>query len=179
MTAYCFVWSPGFSNCTCILGALPLGPASEGATYSLAVCCECTITAAAPINTDKHTIPLILLIDFLTFLFNSPFCQTGLSVVHRAHPTRQPACLERAVAAVSSRLAAAIQPSTCRGERARTMAAVTPVHPSPEHVEWLGWTGKQGECASANTVGGGHGIATIAHIQASYMTLASAARDKR
>src|SRR5208282_1538988 len=71
MTAYCFVWSPGFSNWTCILGALPLGTASDGETYSVAVCCECTITAAAPINNSKQPIRSTLLIKFLTSFSNS------------------------------------------------------------------------------------------------------------
>src|SRR5271165_6303727 len=85
MTAYCFVWSPGLSNCTCILGALPLGTASDGATYSLAFCCECTITAATPINNDKQPICLTVSIDFLTLFQISPCGQTGLPVVLRAH----------------------------------------------------------------------------------------------
>src|ERR1700688_2587755 len=49
MTTYCFVASPGFSNRTFILGALPLGTASDGETYSL-LSCEYPIRHAIPIN---------------------------------------------------------------------------------------------------------------------------------
>src|SRR6202041_705268 len=62
MTAYCFVGSPGFSNCTSILGALPVGTASAGFTYSPAVPCERTITAVIPINTSAQPSRFILLI---------------------------------------------------------------------------------------------------------------------
>src|ERR1700733_4312791 len=60
MTAYCFVGSPGFSNRTCILGALPLGTASEGDTYSLCSC-EYAITAAIPINPNTQPISFSLI----------------------------------------------------------------------------------------------------------------------
>src|ERR1700730_17764332 len=49
MTTYCFVPSPGFSNRTFILGALPLGTASDGETYSL-FSCEYPSRHAIPIN---------------------------------------------------------------------------------------------------------------------------------
>src|SRR5271154_4720758 len=57
MTAYCFVDSPGFSNSTFILGALPLGAASDGATYSLSFSCECPIRPAIPINININAQP--------------------------------------------------------------------------------------------------------------------------
>lgn len=56
MTAYCFVGSPGFSNRTCILGALPLGMASDGETYSPAVSWEYPIVAMIPTNTRNQRI---------------------------------------------------------------------------------------------------------------------------
>src|SRR5580704_11941032 len=68
MTAYCFVGSPGFSNCTSILGALPVGTASAGFTYSPAVPCECTSTAVIPINTNAQPSRLILLIASLSLI---------------------------------------------------------------------------------------------------------------
>src|SRR5258707_375388 len=54
MTAYCFVGSPGFSNRTCILGAWPLGTASDGATYSLAFSPEYPIMVALPIQDNRY-----------------------------------------------------------------------------------------------------------------------------
>src|ERR1700723_13042 len=65
MTAYCLVASPGFSNCTCILGALPVGTASAGFTYSPGVSCERTIRAVIPINTSAQPSRFILLIALL------------------------------------------------------------------------------------------------------------------
>jgi len=41
------------------------------------------------------------------------------------------------------------------------------------------YSGKQGACAGGGTLGGRHTIATEANAPASYMALASAARDKR
>src|SRR5271168_1333428 len=70
MTAYCFVASPGFSNRTCILGALPVGTASAGFTYSPAVSCERTITAVSPINISAHPTRFILLIALISFARN-------------------------------------------------------------------------------------------------------------
>src|ERR1700733_15771957 len=71
MTAYCFVGSPGFSNCTAMWGALPVGPASAGFTYSPAVPCERTITAVIPINTSAQPSRFILLIALLSLLRDS------------------------------------------------------------------------------------------------------------
>src|ERR1700723_3959165 len=71
MTAYCLVASPGFSNCTCILGALPVGTASAGFTYSPGVSCERTIRAVIPINTSAHPSRFILLIALLSLVRDS------------------------------------------------------------------------------------------------------------
>src|ERR1700679_3339532 len=68
MTAYCFVGSPGFSNCTSILGALPVGTAFAGFTYSPAVPCERTITAVLPINTSAQPSRFILLVALLSLV---------------------------------------------------------------------------------------------------------------
>src|SRR5580700_4256242 len=78
MTAYCFVGSE-FSNCTSILGALPLGTASDGETYSsLLFCCEYAAKPAIPINANtadakpSSFILLIALLSMLEILYNWP-----------------------------------------------------------------------------------------------------------
>src|ERR1700683_3628703 len=95
MTAYCFVGSPGFSNCTSILGALPVGTASAGFTYSPAVPCERTITAVIPLNTSAQPSRFILLIALLSLVRDSsqvafPF-RLQLAVSFRSSEIRLPA----------------------------------------------------------------------------------------
>ena len=56
MTAYCLVGSPGLSNSTFMLGALPFGTASEGATYSFAGCREYAANPTIP-TINRNTLP--------------------------------------------------------------------------------------------------------------------------
>jgi hypothetical protein len=53
------------------LGALPLGTAPDGDTYSPAVSCERTIMAAIPISTNAQPTRFILLIALLFHLLES------------------------------------------------------------------------------------------------------------
>src|ERR1700719_2140972 len=66
MTTYCFVASPGFSNRTFILGALPLGTASDGETYTL-LSCEYPIRHAIPINPAMQPTNFSFIITLLSY----------------------------------------------------------------------------------------------------------------
>src|ERR1700675_1528676 len=84
MTAYRFVGSPGFSNCTCILGALPLGAASDGEIYSLPFSCEYPIKLAIPINTNAQPSRFVLIIALLSSVRES------LQILHPTRPSWSP-----------------------------------------------------------------------------------------
>src|SRR5208283_5268353 len=83
MTAYRFVGSPGFRNWTCILGALPLGAASDGVTYSLPFSCEYAIKPAIPINTNTRPNRYILVIVLPAHLRQSPKMAFPLSLANK------------------------------------------------------------------------------------------------
>src|SRR5579862_2386834 len=69
MTAYCFVDASGFSNRTSILGALLVGTASDGETYSLPFSCEYANKPTIPINANTQPSRFILVIALpLTFV---------------------------------------------------------------------------------------------------------------
>src|ERR1700688_360579 len=68
MTTYCLVASPGFSNRTFILGALPLGTASDGETYWL-LSCEYPIKHAIPINPNMQPASFSFIMALLSYLF--------------------------------------------------------------------------------------------------------------
>src|SRR5580704_3681178 len=65
MTAYCFVGSPGFSNSTCIFGALPLGAACSGATYSPPACTEEPLIVTIPTKDNVKANCFAKIIDYL------------------------------------------------------------------------------------------------------------------
>src|SRR5271165_3185998 len=102
MTAYCFVGSPGFSNWTCILGALPLGTASDGETYSLAISCEYPVMLVTPINARRNKVLVIVFpslngLHEMCRMLPGPVCKcTPLSNPHKVrklHIFRGMSCL--------------------------------------------------------------------------------------